>query len=248
MPALVPGAEKSSGYYDDGRELSFFPYGTDSVIRDTWRHELNHQLFRETIRCRPSPFRDSMLWLDEGVAMYFESLDDHDDYVTLGGFETRRLQYARIRRLRENFHVPMAQLSSLSLAQLQARTDIAKIYSQSAGMVHMLMDRDRGQGQQVVLEYMKAIHRRPTAPNVLEKMLGTTWAELDKDYESYLKIDSATVGGHLTLPLTRTELALPGADLSMDAFESIGQCTNLIWLDVSQSTITKNVIRELERL
>ena len=246
MPALVPGAEKSSGYYNDVRELSFFPYGTESSIRDTWRHELNHQLFRETIRARPEPFRDSMLWLDEGVAMYFESLDDHDDYVTLGGFETRRLQYARIRRLRENFYVPMAELSSLSLAQLQARPDIAKIYSQSAGMVHMLMDRNRGQGQQVLLEYMKAIHRRPTAPEVLEKMLGTTWAQLDKDYKPYLEVDSSTVASYLTLPLTRTELALPGADLSLDAFESIGQCTNLIWLDLSESTITKNAIRELK--
>ncbi len=242
----VKGVEGSTGYYNQDLQLSFFSAGKDPQNIDTWKHELAHQLFRETVRARKSPFKEQHLWLDEGIAMYFESLTDMDGYVTLGGFDARRLQYARVRKLREGFFVPLVQLASMSQEQFQNRKDISSIYSQAAGMAHMLMNDDHGMMQPNINEFMKAIHKRRVKTDSFEKLLGRAMSQLDLKYLKFLETSNDEVADHLMRPELRTEMALPNADLSVSGFESIGQCTRLRWLDVTGSKVSAASIASLK--
>lgn len=242
----VKGVEGSTGYYNQDLQLSFFSAGDDPQNIDTWKHELAHQLFRETSRARKAPFKEQHLWLDEGIAMYFESLTDMNGYVTLGGFDARRLQYSRVRKLREGFFVPSRELANMSQEQFQARKDISSIYSQSAGMAHMLMNDERGMLQPRVNEFMKVIHKRKVKPDSFEKLIGKDMSQLDLQYLKFLETSDNEVSDYMLRPELRTEMALPNADLKVSGFESIGQCKRLRWLDVTGSDISPAAIDALK--
>ena len=241
----VKGVEGSTGYYNQELQLSFFSAGNDPQNIDTWKHELAHQLFRETSRARKAPFKEQHLWLDEGIAMYFESLTDMGGYVTLGGFDSRRLQYSRVRKLREGFFVPSQELASLSQQQFQGRKDISSIYSQAAGMAHMLMNDERGMLQPRINEFMKVIHKRKVKPDSFEKIIGKAMPQLDLQYLKFLETSNTEVSDYLMRPELRTEMALPNADLSVSGFDSIGKCKRLRWLDVTGSKISPASIEAL---
>ena len=243
----VKGVENSAGYYNRDLKLSFFPAGDDDATRDTWRHELTHQLFRETIRARENPFADQHLWLDEGVAMYFESLIDQGGYVTLGGFDARRLQFARVRKLREGFFVPLNEIAFMPQANFQQRKDIAALYSQSAGMTHMLMNANHGQMQPKVTEFMKAIHKQNVKRDAFEKLMGKSLPQLDLEYLQYLEVKSSDVVTHLSNPESRTELALPNAELTDEAIAKVAECSNLKWLDLTGTRITTKALATLSQ-
>ena len=243
----VKGVENSAGYYNRDLKLSFFPAGKDETTRDTWRHELTHQLFRESIRARENPFAEKHLWLDEGIAMYFESLIDQGGYVTLGGFDTRRLQYARVRKLREGFFIPLQQLASMPQSEFQQRSDIAALYSQSAGMTHMLMNDKHGMTQTKVTEFMKAMHKQNVKAGAFEDLMDKSYPQMDLEYLKYLEVTSKEVVNYLSNPELRTELALPGADLTEEAFSKIAECRNLKWLDVTGSKVTAKSLAMLSQ-
>jgi hypothetical protein len=63
----VRGIEDSTGYYDNDQQISFF-YDGDEVVETNWRHELTHQLFRESGRVNRNAFENHFIWLDEGIA------------------------------------------------------------------------------------------------------------------------------------------------------------------------------------
>ncbi len=243
----VKGVENSAGYYNRDLKLSFFPAGKDDATRDTWRHELTHQLFRETIRARENPFADQHLWLDEGIAMYFESLIDQGGYVTLGGFDARRLQFARVRKLREGFFVPLQDIAFMSQSNFQQRSDIAALYSQSAGMTHMLMNNNHGKMQPKVTEFMKAIHKQNVKRDAFENLMGKSLPQLDLEYLKYLEVESSDVVRYLSNPKSRTELALPNAELTEEAIAKIAECSNLKWLDLTGTRITAKALAMLSR-
>ena len=243
----VKGVENSAGYYNRDIKLSFFPAGDDATTRDTWRHELTHQLFRESIRCRENPFAEKHLWLDEGIAMYFESLIDQGGYVTLGGFDTRRLQFARVRKLREGFFIPMQQLAAMSQAEFQQRSDIAALYSQSAGVTHMLMNDRHGMSQTKVTDFMKAIHKQNVKDGAFEKLMDKSYPQMDLEYLKFLEVTSKEVVDYLSNPELRTELALPGAELTEEAFARIAECKNLKWLDLTGSKVTAKSLAMLSQ-
>ena len=243
----VKGVENSAGYYNRDLELSFFPAGDDATTRDTWRHELTHQLFRESIRGLKNPFAEKHLWLDEGIAMYFESLIDQGGYVTLGGFDTRRMQFARVRKLREGFFIPLQKLASMSQAEFQQRDDIAALYSQSAGVTHMLMNDRNGMSQTKVTEFMKAMHKQNVKDGAFEELMDKSYPQMDLEYLKFLEVTNSEVVNYLTNTDLRTELALPGAELTEEAFAKVARCKNLKWLDLTGSKITARSLAMLSQ-
>lgn len=243
---FVPGAEASSGYYSSNQRVAYFPDG-DLRTQDTWRHEMTHQLFRESVRTKGEPFEDRFIWLDEGIATWFESLSDFGDYVTLGGFESRRVQYARIRKFSEGFYVPLAELTSLGRAGLQQHPDMVRIYSQSAGVAEMLMNDDAGSMAKDVTEFLRLIYAGKLKSGSFEKIVGKSWSELDQRYPEFLSVDADRVKTHLSQPLTRTELSLPNGRLDQEAFDAIGKCHNLQWLDVSRNAVSEQSVQALSK-
>jgi Leucine-rich repeat (LRR) protein len=167
--------------------------------------------------------------------------------VTLGGFDSRRIQYARIRmRMESTSYVPMNELAGIGRSQLQKRSDITRLYSQAAGLTDMLMNDDQGAMQPKLIEFLKLIYTgRKIKNGAFEKVIGYSYGDLDARYKEHLKVNSDLVAHHLTLPSTRTELSLSGAALDDSAFAEIGKCNNLNWLDLSGSTISDERIKQL---
>ena len=247
---LQPGIENSAGYYNGDLEVSFFPATNVDGQRDdaTWRHELTHQLFRESISTRPKPFATHFLWLDEGLAMHFESLKLEGQVATLGGFDSQRLQFSRWRRLRENYHVPIGDLAAMDMQAFQKRKDLPFIYAESAGVAHMLMDSREYDMQPVLVRFMKQIHQRKVKPDAFEIMIGRSFEELDADYLRFLKVTNSDVEIRIENMGTISELAAMNGKLRDSAFDRIGTCINLRRLDISKATLTSERSRRLEQL
>lgn len=247
---LVPGIEVSTGYYDGKAEISFF-YDGDKMAEDTWRHELTHQLFRESGRAtNQKAFENQFIWLDEGIATYVESTTKNQhlfgEFYTLGGFDSRRIQYARLRRFLENYYIPSQELSALGRVQLQQRNDLVRIYSESAGLAEFLMNSDRGALQPNLNQFLRSMYQGKVKPGRFQSALGKTFLELDEQYVDFLKIQPSEIIRFLNRPELKTELSLPGVDLTLKDFEAMGECVQLSWLDLSGSKLPSDCFFKLE--
>lgn len=249
LTPLVPGVEISNGYYSNPKNTSFFYDTEDPNDEATWKHELTHQLFRESIGSAENlkVFENESVWLDEGAATYAESLIDFGDYVTLGGFEASRLQYSRIRLLLEGYYVPLGQLNQLGRLALQNRPDITPLYSQIAGQYSMLMNDQAGANEANLISVLHSMYRgRSIKPTKLEAKFGASFEELDKRYEKFLLVEAQQVVEHFSAPLLRTVLSFAKSELNAECFNVFGQCHNLITLDVSGNRIGPQQIEALK--
>jgi hypothetical protein len=248
LASLGPVVEDSTGYYSNAQSCSFFYDAQSEKIQETWRHELTHQLFRESIGSGKNLriFETEYVWLDEGLATYFESLVDHGDFVTLGGFDARRAQYARIGLFLERFSIPLASLSSLGRLELQQHPQVIKIYSQMAAQMDMLLNDQGGAHEAALIQVISQLYRgRPLKPGRFEELIGSSYSQLDDRYRQYLVVSSDQVERFLTAPLLRTELSLATSPLEDGAFAAIGQCHQLIWLDLSGNILNASRIKQL---
>ena len=97
---VEPQAKMTLGLYRANDRTSYFfaedvDIRSDGQLSATWRHEVAHQLFFESTRRGHAIGEDDNFWLVEGLALYFESLQPHNGYYSIGGFESERLQFAR---------------------------------------------------------------------------------------------------------------------------------------------------------
>lgn len=245
LEKYVPGVGVSTGFYSDQLRLSFFYAGQGNPDLATWRHELTHQLFKETIRTRSSPFIDEQLWLGEGIAMYFEGLYDFGEFVTLGGLDTQRLQYARLRALKDHSYLPFAQLTKMSQSELQSHPDVRQLYSQAAGVTQFLMTAEEGRHRAELIEYLKLFYTGKPKPEAWEKGVGLTAEEIDRRYPEFLRVEAGRVENDLIAPAAIEELAFPEGKLNQKDMARLGECTQLRWLDLSRAKIEGGVVRPL---
>lgn len=245
LEKYVPGVGISTGFYSDQLRLSFFYASQGSPDLATWRHELTHQLFKETIRTRSSPFTDEQLWLGEGIAMYFEGLYDFGEFVTLGGFDTQRLQYARLRALKDRSYLPFADLSGMSQSELQSHPDVRQLYSQAAGVTQFLMTAEAGRYRAGLIEYLKLFYTGKPKPEVWAKSVGLKAEEIDRRYPEFLQVGAGQVARDLIAPTAIEELALPEGKLNQEDMARLGEGTQLRWLDLSKAKIEGGVVSPL---
>ncbi len=147
-------------------------------LRPTLYHEAVHQLFRESLAGSKKIATDANYWVIEGVACYFETLTPLD-----GG----RYTIGRGGRLRsaaaQPSPLPLAELTALGQSDLQRRPDLAALYAQSTALVAMLMVGDR----EALVRYLKAVYSRRPGSNELAKQVGRSYAELDAEYQTFIK-------------------------------------------------------------
>ena len=167
-----PQIEMSIGYYSQSHKMAFFYAGDDSA-RTTWVHEVTHQFFQESGEVAPKVGERSNFWMVEGVALYMESLADHDGYFTVGGVDADRLQYARYRCLNEDYYIPLEKLVGYGREQLQKDANLPKLYSQCAGLTHCFMDVDHGQRMRSFIAYLRTVYRGVGQQQTLSSELGT---------------------------------------------------------------------------
>jgi hypothetical protein len=277
--ARVPGIEQSVGYYDTAAQRCYFYLeAEDPNATATQRHELVHQLFQETGRRVRQPGERSHFWLLEAVAMYFESLQclsvDSTDSPTsvplpqtaggqvwsVGGFDAQRLQYARLRWLREGYFYPLARLSAHGRGDFQAVPDLPRVYSQSAGLFQFLLHGspsqsgpdgaeweaqtpggsappDEGGLREATWRMLIKIYAGRDRADLMESESGYNAEQLQAAYQAWLPISVGATQPDLSLARERSELAVGFSPLS-DAHVERLQAPALRWLQLTKTRVT----------
>jgi hypothetical protein len=182
-------AETLGIYFDETSEAHFFA-GEDQDA-GTLYHEAVHQLFQESRPAARQIGRDANFWIIEGVATYFETLTEHLDpeaglYYTVGESTAGRLPAAR-NRLSEDFYVPLDELIRMGKSDVQQHADIAKLYSQAAGLAAFLMDAENGRYREPLVRYLNEIYTGRDNEQSLRHATGGSYDELDAAYRRYIE-------------------------------------------------------------
>jgi hypothetical protein len=220
------------GYYHDDHRVSFL-YPDEPAPIDTWRHEIVHQLLRENGGSR-SIADAGQAWMVEGIAMYFESFRDHGEYVTLGGFDSERLQLARLRYTREGFFVPLEDVASLDRAAFQELPDLHAHYSQAAGVCQFLFTGEGGRYRDGLIGFVRDFYRGRGDVEALAEATAPL-DQLDRGYVEFLKLKPGVL--EFLEPGAQTGLALHGAGLRGDDLAVLAKCTRLEWLQLTENPL-----------
>jgi hypothetical protein len=73
------------------------------------------------------------------------------------------------------------------MTDLQARDDIARLYSQSAGLAAFFMDYDGGRYRKAFGELLAMVYAGRDAPGTLAELTGKNYGELDREYLEFLR-------------------------------------------------------------
>ena len=274
LKKFQPRIEMTLGIYL-GRQRTAYFFASDEEGHATLYHEATHQLFQENgpgrQRSGEEAGLDHNFWIVEGVALYFESLQAHDGYATLGGIDAERLQYARHNWLCGGFYEPLQRLTALGREAIQDHAQIRLVYSQAAGLTQFLMQHQHGVYRPALFDYLKLVYQRRDRPETLAELTGTNFAALDDAYRDSLVVHdedvrpSADLNSARRLLLGQTQLTDAGAaslaratqlvDLNVDgtaitdkSLEVFGQLTHLRELDLSGTHIGDTGLQHLRDL
>ncbi len=243
LERFEPQIGMSLGYYMKGEQTAFF-YAGDERVEPTWYHEATHQLFQELGDSIADVGEVSNFWIVEGIAVYMESLVAHDGYLTLGGVDAERLQYARVRALTGEFYLPLADLVRLGREDLQRHQDIRHIYTQAAGLTHFLMDGANRQHRQALVDFITLLYLGRAEPSTLASRCGVDLETLDKEYVTFLGVRDEDLG-HLNPPAIVKNLALGRTAITDAGLERLDKYTALEWLDLSFTKTTDTGLMHL---
>lgn len=232
-----PRIEQTMGYYLARDRTAYF-YAGDAASRGSWLHEASHQLFQESLPdAVADPGQKRNFWAVEGVALYMESLRPRSGYCTLGGWDARRMQFARYRALNERFQVPLAELVALGRQQLQEHPEIRQLYSQAAGLMHFLLDDAHGELRQATVDYLRAIYRGDAGEQTLFERTGRDAATLDAGYRQSLIVRDPDLAA-VDRPDELTDLCLGHCEVTDQGLRLLSDCVNLDWLDLAHTPVT----------
>ena len=224
-----------------GRQRTAFFHANDEEGQATLFHEATHQLFHENGPGRQRSGDDVGLdynfWIVEGVAIYFESLQQHDGYATLGGLDAPRLQYARHNVFSGGFYEPLQRLTAMGREAVQNHEQIRLLYSQAAGLTQLLMHHHHGVHRAALVEYIKSVYRRRDRPETLAELAGTSFSELDDAYRAFLEVRDEDLMEQPYLESTR-RLLLGRTQITDTGTASLVRATQLEDLNVDGTAIT----------
>jgi hypothetical protein len=197
-------------YFDNTRTLHFFA-GKDQSP-GTITHEAVHQFFQESTKSARNVGGLANAWILEGIACYFESLTPVQLAAELQAFsvgtpDTGRLAAAYKNAIQDGFYIPLEELTRLGTSDLQRRSDIAKLYSQSAGLATFFMHYRDGLYRPALMEYLRLVYAGQDKPTTLEEVTGASFGELDAQYHEFLKslAAPANLPPRATLPRTSAD-------------------------------------------
>lgn len=162
---------------------------------------------------------------------------------SLGGFESQRLQYARIRWQREGYFTPLTPFFAKGRIAFQADPDITRLYAQAGGFCHFLMmDQSVGQPESLdatdrVLSMLTNIYAGRSRPDMVATVTDQTAEQLTTRYQQWLSFDSQRLAPFLNLASDNQELALGYSALNDDDLRAF-LAPNLFLLQLSATQIT----------
>ncbi len=235
------------GIYQFDEEKVYLFHDESEAAHATWHHEVSHQLFQEYRSASKDVGLNFNFWAIEGVAMYMESLRIFDGYVTLGGVDAPRLQFARNRTLIGGFYVPLTELVAMGRKDVQASEDISAIYSESAGLTQMFLDTSDGKYREPFIAYLASIYKQDDILHTLAQKLGESGLRRwDLIYQAYLGVSREQI---FALPSggPTTELALGKCTaINDEVMPHIGTFDQLQWLDLTMTNVSSRGVAYLK--
>ena len=128
----------------------------------------------------------SNFWVVEAVALYMESLESHDGYSTLGGANEGRVPIALTRLLKDDFYVPLGEVTSFGRDTLQHHPRLATLYTEFAGLANFFMHYGGDRYRQPLIDYLIAVYSGRADPDTLAKLTGASYDKLDQQYREYM--------------------------------------------------------------
>jgi len=183
LQRIDPSIARSNGYYSSSRKTAYF-FSTEAKILF---HEGTHQILAEHFFHEKTPAFHNNFWVIEGIALFMQTLKVEDTCYKIGDILADRLYSAKEYRFKQNHHLPIQSLTAMSSAKIQSSTDLQKIYSQSATLVHWLMFAEAGRYRNALFELLRQTYRDSAKPETLSELTGLSYEELDKKYAEFLQ-------------------------------------------------------------
>ena len=225
-----PGIGQSTGFYSEDQRAMFLI--GNPLDLPTLRHELVHQLFREAtpsgLGRDQSPGAQRDFWLVEGIAGYFESMSVlPDGSVTLGGWDSPRLQFARYRVLSGRDEMPIEELRRDGKLSAQSRDDLPRWYAHAIARTHQLLDSGDQNSRLWVYQKLADLYEI----NAGLKSTGDAMPA-ERSLREFLNIDDEHLRRN---PPTRAlqQLCLARTAVTANGVRSLPVSAGLSWLDLS---------------
>ena len=85
------------------------------------------------------------------------------------------------------------------------------------------MNSEHGALQPKLNQFLRIMYQGKVKPGRFQSAIGKTFLELDEQYVDFLKIQPSEIIRFLIRPELKTELSLPGVNLTLKDFEAIGK-------------------------
>jgi hypothetical protein len=185
---VEPQIDQTIGMYMTTQSCSYFYPAEQPDDFRTIFHEATHQLFQETRRTSDLAGVRKNYWITEGVALYMESFRIEGEFYVLGGFgDDVRLDAAVVRRLRDDFYIPLDEFSSWGLEDFQRDPRIATLYTQAAGLTHFFFHAENGKHRCAFIDTLDVIYAGRDDVDTLSEETGDSYETLDAAYRAFLE-------------------------------------------------------------
>lgn len=246
LASVGPQIKVSLGYYAKDQRTSLFYAGDDRTVA-TWFHETTHQLFQEAGNAVRNVGEKWNFWIVEGIAVYMESLVQHDGYYSLGGFDADRLQYDRWRTLRGEPCLSLSEIVELGREDLQKHPDIRRIYTRAAALAHFLMDAEDGVHRDALMRFINAVYLGRDSTETLAASTGLAYDQLEKQLPAFLAVSDEDLK-FLNPPHQVHNLSLGLTGVTDEGLLALAPYTRLRWLDLAFTKITDVGARQLKSM
>ncbi len=249
----IPDNLVTTGIYLGAKKRAYF-FHDPEADDNTLYHEVTHQFFSESPRVAPQIGQKSDFWIVEGIACYMESLavgqrsivpGVAEPFVCLGGIDAVRVQDARYYLMKNDFYLPLAQLTRLGMGELQRHAEIGRVYAQSAAISDFLMHAEEGRYRDGLIRYISGIYQG--RPSGLAQAVDSSLSVLDQEYKGFQKLADGDLralrpGGGPKF------LALCGTAVTDAGLEAARPLTELQWIDLYKTNISDEGIAHLAGL
>jgi hypothetical protein len=188
----VPQIRMTNGLYYTADRVAYFYFDPQQQNQDTLFHEATHQLFYENEKRDRMIAVDANFWIVEGIACYMESYHVENGQSVVGDPKHVRIEAARHRSVIDNYYIPLERFSKMGMIAFQSSREISKNYSQAAGLAHFFMHYGGGRYRDALIEHLSEIYRagprQRMAVRSLADLTGVSFAELDREYEAYMRL------------------------------------------------------------
>ena len=183
---FFPSIDQTNGVYMTHDRVAHFYYDPANDHDGTLFHEATHQLFFESHHANRTISERNHFWIIEGIACYMESFQRQNGSFSLGDPSYIRFVGARLNLLEKKYYVPLREFSGYGMVEFQGAAELAKNYTQAAGLARFFMQYDNGRYREAVVKHLAQLYsadeRTREKADSLDELTGVDFLDLDRQY------------------------------------------------------------------